>query len=96
MGYYIAAVLLIGSLNWAAERLGSARAKMFIFLSTAGAPIFFWAGLTAFFLFRDGVSTFRDPYFLVLLMMVAGATIATAAAALLGRALAARILKGGS
>ncbi len=85
--HYLAALVAIAALNWAGRRFASPRANKFAFLATAGMPIALWIGLMAYLLFRDGVSTFQSRYFSILLMLVGGCTIATAAAALLGQAL---------
>jgi hypothetical protein len=87
MSHYVAALLLIGALNFGSRRFGPPGANKPVFLATAGMPIFLWIGLMAFLLFRDGVSTLHDRYFSLLLMLVGGATMATAATALLGQAL---------
>ena len=85
--HYVAALLAIGALNWAVRRFGSAQANKLVFLGTAGTPILLWAGLMAFLLFRDGLTTFQGPYFSTLLMIVGGVTVLTAVSALLGQAL---------
>ena len=87
MRHYAAALLVVGVLNWVGSRLASRQANKLLFLATAGMPIVLSAGLIGFLLFRDGAATFRGEYFSVLLIMVVGATVLTAAAALIGQAL---------
>ena len=87
LAYYVAALVLIGFVNWAVARSRSRRTNKLTFFATAGAPIALWIGLMAYLLARDGLSTFESPYFSLLLMVVGGCTVATSAAALAGQAL---------
>ena|SRR5215213_5189566 len=90
MQYYILGLLIIGVGNWLASRYASRQISRGVFAVTALAPMIFWLGLNAWFLIRDGFRTFHDPYFFVLLMTVAGFTVATTISAFLGRDLGLR------
>jgi hypothetical protein len=85
--HYVAALLAIAALNWGGSRFASRQANKLAFLATAGMPIVLWIGLMGFLLARDGVSAFQGRYFSIMLMMVGGFTVLTAASALIGQAL---------
>jgi hypothetical protein len=88
--HYVFGLIAIAAANWAAARWASAQVSKLLFLTTAISPMIFWLGLNAWFLLRDGFRSFQDPYFFVLLMMLAGFTVATAITAFLGRDLGRR------
>jgi hypothetical protein len=90
--HYVVALIAIAAANWVAARRASTVVSKLLFVATASSPLIFWLGLNAWLLVRDGFSTFQDPYFVVLLMIVAGFTVATAVTAFLGRELARRSL----
>src|SRR5687767_9626461 len=78
-------IVAIGVANWAAYRWLSKPTALAVFVLTAVSPLFFFVGFNLWFLARDGLATFADPYFGVLLMMMAAFSIVTAIAAFLGR-----------
>ena len=85
--HYIAALLVIGALNWGAARFALPQARKLVFLASAAMPLVLWIGLMAFLLVRDGASTFQGRYFSIVLMVAGGCTVLTTAAALLGQVL---------
>ena len=83
--HYVAGLIAIAATNWVATRFASATVSKLLFVLTALSPMIFWLGLNLWFLLRDGIRTFHDPYSFVLLMILAGFTVATAITAFLGR-----------
>ena len=83
--YVTLGLVAIGVANWAAYRWLSRRAASVIFAVTAASPLLYFVGFNSRLVIRDGLSTFSDPYFGVLLMILAGCSIVTAIAAFLGR-----------
>jgi hypothetical protein len=89
MEYYVVALVAVAGVNWIAGRYGSRSTQRFTFALSAGAPIILWAGFNSWLLMKDGAAAFRDPYFVVLLTIIAGMTVLTTIAAFLGKQLAA-------
>ena len=91
MAYHLATFLAIIVLNYIAARYASHRVRQVTFCITAMSPMIFWIALHCWLFLRDGVRTFSDPYFFLLLMMVLGFTLATTATAFLSNELGRRM-----
>jgi hypothetical protein len=85
MGYHVATLAAVVAINFLAERYGSSPIKRTTFWMTAALPMLLFLALIAWFAFRDGLSTFSEQYFFVLLMMAVAFSAATTVTAFLAR-----------